>query len=422
MKKFQTLTGMHDILPGDYRYFDKIYKTAENLASFYNYGKIETPILEDTNIFLKGTGKDTEIVEKQMYSFESKSGKSITLRPEMTPGIVRAYIENGMASLPQPIKLYCCGPAFRYERPQAGRYRQFHQFNFDILGDKSYITDVEIIQIAYLSLQELGLKDIIIEINSLGEKKCRVTYNKALKKYLKKYSKNLCQNCLSKIDKNPLRFLDCKESSCQEIKAKNSSDLPKIIDYLEEEPKKDFMNILETLDYINIPYRLNHSLVRGLDYYTKTVFEILPDKKEGASSLGGGGRYDNMIKLFGGGDVPACGFAIGIERVVNQMKEMKIMNEEKYRFYLAQLGALAKNDSFKILETLRKNNISNIYFSLQKESLRAQLSQADKLNVKYMLILGQQEVIEKKIIIRNMKTGEQDIIKQENLLQTIKKL
>ncbi len=426
MKKFQTLTGMHDILPDDFKYFDKVYRVAEKMADFYNYGRIEPPILEDTDIFLKGTGQDTEIVGKQMYSFKTKSEKSITIRPETTPGIVRAYIEHGMSSWTQPVKFYSYGPVFRYERPQAGRYRQFNQFNFDILGgeSQSYIADVEIIQIAYQILQELGLKNIVIDINSIGGQECRFNYNKALKKYLKKHSKKLCQNCLSKINKNPLRFLDCKEISCQKIRTKDSHNLPKIIDYLEEDAKKDFTAVLEMLDFINIPYNLNHSLVRGLDYYTKTVFEILDSSNSDSKEIafGGGGRYDNMVKLFGGKDTAACGFAIGIERIVNKMKEVQRIDDKKYKFYLAQLGTLAKNNSLKILEELRKNNIDNIYFSLQKESLGSQLNQANKLNVEYILILGQQECIEKKIIIRDMKMGEQKTIKQENLLKIIKKL
>ena len=417
MPKIQSLTGMHDILPEDFKYFNKIYKTGEKIADFYNYLRVEPPILEDTNLFLKGTGQNTEIVEKQMYTFDSKSNKSITLRPEGTPGVVRAYIQNGMSSWPQPVKIYSYGPVFRYERPQSGRYRQFNQFNFDIFGDENYPTDVEIIQIAYNFLRDIGLKNIIIEINSLGSKKCRTKYNKDLKKYLKKES--LCSDCTNRLDKNPLRFLDCKEESCQRIKV----GAPKIIDYLEEDTKKEFMSVLETLDFIGIPYSLNHSLVRGLDYYTKTVFEISLKNKDGDSlSLGGGGRYDNMIKLFGGGQVPACGFGIGIERVASEMKNKKEIADKKNIFYLAQLGSSAKNNCFQILEEARKANLNNIYSSLQKDSLKAQLNQANKLGVCYVLILGQKEFLEKKIIIRDMKTGEQETIKQDNLIKTLKKL
>jgi histidyl-tRNA synthetase len=322
-----------------------------------------------------------------------------------------------MSSWPQPVKIYSYGPVFRYERPQSGRYRQFNQFNFDIFGDENYPTDVEIIQIAYNFLRDIGLKNIIIEINSLGSKKCRTKYNKDLKKYLKKES--LCSDCTNRLDKNPLRFLDCKEESCQRIKV----GAPKIIDYLEEDTKKEFMSVLETLDFIGIPYSLNHSLVRGLDYYTKTVFEISLKNKDGESlSLGGGGRYDNMIKLFGGGQVPACGFGIGIERVASEMKNKKEIADKKNIFYLAQLGSSAKNNCFQILEEARKANLNNIYSSLQKDSLKAQLNQANKLGVCYVLILGQKEFLEKKIIIRDMKTGEQETIKQDNLIKTLKKL
>ena len=424
--KFQSPTGMSDILPEKQKYFQKIYNTVSDVASFYGFGKIDTPVLEETELFLKGTGISTDIVKKEMYSFRTKGGDFLTLRPEYTPSIVRAYIQNGMQALPHPIKLWYFGPCFRYERPQSGRYRQFWQFGFEIIGEESSIIDAQIIQIFYNILKELKLKNLIVEVNSIGDNKCKPYYKKLLSSYFRTRESSLCPNCKRRLKENVLRILDCKEEKCQPIKA----EAPEILDHLCEECHLHFKEILEFLDEVEIPYRLNPHLVRGLDYYTKTVFEIFSDsagKKDDKEnlkqlSLAGGGRYDKLVRLLGGKDTPACGAAAGVDRIINLMKNQNIelLKEAETQLFLAQLGNLAKRKSLKLLNDLRKAKI-RVSESFGRDSLKAQLNRADNMNVKYSLILGQKEAIEETIIIKDMKTGKQSIVKLNKTVEEIKK-
>ena len=320
MVKFQSPTGMRDLFEKDLRYFQKIEKTCQKIADFYDFKRIETPILEQSSLFEKGTGQTTEIVQKQMFSLRTRGGDFLTLRPDYTPSIVRAYLEHGMESLPKPVKLWYFGPCFRYERPQAGRYRQFYQFGFEAIGSDSWIVDAQIIQIFYSVLKNLGFRNLIIKVNSIGDSQCRPYYKKALIDYLRGYRNSLCADCKRRLRVNPLRVLDCKEEKCQKIIKKGA---PQILDYLCKECNNHFKNVLETLEELGLPYNLDPYLVRGLDYYTKTVFEIFHDSKEGEEqgALGGGGRYDDLVKLLGRKEAPACGGAFGIERIVNLMKE-----------------------------------------------------------------------------------------------------
>jgi len=405
--KFQRITGMHDILPQDQKYFEKIYNTCKSIAEFYGFSKIDTPILEETELFIKGTGDTTDIVQKEMYNLKTKGGDSLTLRPEFTPGVIRAYIEHGMKNLIQPVKLYSYGPVFRYEKPQTGRYRQFYQFNLESIGEKNAVADAQIIQIFYSILSELKFKKLIVKINSIGENRCRSNYKKVFIKYCQSKQSILCSDCKRRLKENPLRILDCKEEKCQKII--NDSQIPQIIDYLCEECHAHFKSVLEFLDEIEIPYFLDPYLVRGLDYYTKTTFEIFADNNKNA--LAGGGRYDNMIKLFGGDDRSAVGGAIGIERIILEMKnlDIKFSETKDSQIFLIQLGELAKKKSLKLLE------------SFSQDSLKAQLSMANKAGVKYVLILGQKEVLDKTIIIKNMESGQQEIVDIEKVIEKIKK-
>ncbi len=412
---------MHDILGDDQRYFQKIYTLVEDIAEFYGFQRIDTPILEQTELFSKGTGSSTDIVQKEMYSFRTKGGDYVSLRPEATPSIARAYIQHGMISQPQPVKLcHNIAPFFRYERPQAGRYREFHQFGFEVIGEKDPIIDAQVIQIAYTILEELGLKDLIIEINSIGDNQCRPYYKKSLVSYLKKHQNALCADCRRRLKENPLRVLDCKKEKCKEV----VSGAPQIIDYLCEECHNHFKEVLEILDEIELPYRLNPFLVRGLDYYTKTVFEILEEneKEKNQGTLTAGGRYDTLIKLLGGRDTPACGGAGGVERIIEAMKrkEVKMSQPVLPRVFLAQLGGLAKRKSLKLLERFRKAKIP-VAESLSKGSLKAQLRIADKLKVKYTLILGQKEALEESVIIREMETRKQKTVKLDKIITEIRK-
>jgi len=419
--KFQSPTGMHDILPEEQRYFQKISAVCETIANFYGFDKIETPIVEETELFSKGIGLATDIVGKQMYSFRTRGGDYLTLRPEGTAPIVRAYIEQGMLNLPQPVKLWYFGPYFRYEKPQAGRYRQFWQFGFEVLGEESPVVDVQIIQIFYNILRELRLKNLIIEINSIGDGQCRPYYKKLLVSYFRSRELALCLDCRRRLRENPLRILDCKEEKCQPVKAQ----APQMIDHLCDECHSHFKEVLELLDETELPYRLNPHLVRGLDYYTKTVFEIFaeePGKGELAEgvardALVGGGRYDALVKLLSGKDAPASGAAAGLERIIVAMKTKGITLKKpaQIQIFLAQLGNLAKRKSLGLLEDFRKAEIQ-VAESLGRDSLKAQLKMADRIGVKYTLILGQREALEGTIIIRDMTSGEQETVKLEKVV------
>jgi len=424
--KFQSPAGMHDILPEEQRYFQKVLDVCENIVDYYGFQRIDTPILENTELFSKGTGVSTDVVQKQMFSLRTKGGDSLTLRPEFTPGIIRAYIENGMQILPQPIKLYSYGPVFRYEHPQAGRYRQFHQFNLEVIGEESPIIDAQIIQIFYNILQELKLKNLIVQINSIGDSQCRPYYKKLLVSYFKSREQSLCVDCRRRLRENPLRVLDCKEEKCQRI----VSQAPQIIDHLCESCHRHFKGVLEFLDEIELPYQLNPYLVRGLDYYTKTVFEIFGEnlkRTEGEESSVGnalvaGGRYDNLIKLLGGEDTKAIGAAMGIERVTAALKfrGIKFSKSANSPIFLAQLGNLAKRKSLKLLEDFRKAKIQ-VAESFGRDSLKAQLKIADKVEAQYALILGQKEALDGTIIIRDMRTGKQETVKSEKTVKEMQR-
>ncbi len=419
--KFQTLTGMHDVLPDNQRYFKKILESTEKIADFYGFKRIETPVLEETKLFEKGTGESSELVQKQMYSFCTKGGDFLTLRPEFTPGIVRAYIEHGMQNLPQPVKLFSFGPLFRYERPQAGRFRQFHQFNFEIFGEKSPIIDAQIIQVFYNILKELRFKNLIIEINSIGDPHCRLHFKKILINYFKPQQADLCLDCRRRLRENPLRILDCKKERCIILR----SQAPQIIDHICDECSQHFKEVLEFLDELELPYRFNPYLVRGLDYYTKTVFEISIETEEGSQKQGallGGGRFDALVKLLGGEDTPACGAAAGVERIIELMKENStaLLSEQTPEIFLAQIGNLARQKSLKLFETFYKERI-RVAESFGRDSLRAQLEIANKIKVKFTLILGQKEATEKTIIIRDMEIGNQKIVKLDKVVKEIKK-
>jgi histidyl-tRNA synthetase len=418
--KFQTPTGMHDILSKDQKYFKKIYNVVEDIADFYRFLKIETPILEETELFSRGVGVGTDIVQKEMFSFRTKGGDYLSLRPEGTAPIARAYIEKGMFNLPQPVKLWHFGPYFRYEKPQAGRFRQFWQFGFEVFGDENPVIDAQIIQIFYIILKKLKFKNLLIEINSIGDSQCRPYYKKLLTSFLRSREKALCVDCRRRLKINPLRVLDCKQEKCQRI----ISQAPQILDHLCNECRQHLKEVLEFLDEISLPYHLNPYLVRGLDYYTKTVFEIVEDTSRGRvlGSLVGGGRYDSLVKLLGGKDTPAMGASAGVERIVTSMKEKKVRfsSKRKAQIFLAQLGKAAKRKSLKLSEEFRKANIQ-IAESLGRDSLKAQLARADKLGASYTLILGQKEAVEGTIIIRDMASGKQQTVKLDKVVKKLKK-
>ncbi len=417
---FQAPKGMRDILPDEQIYWEKFLKVAQRLAEDYGWQRIETPILEEAELFIRGTGQTTDIVTKQMYTLRTPGGVRLALRPEQTPGVMRAYLENGMSNLPHPVKVYYFGPMFRYEQPQTGRWRQLYQFGVETIGESSPVLDVQIIQFCFHLFISLGLKKINVQINSMGCPQCRSSYRRALVDYYRHRKNKVCPDCQRRLKENPLRLLDCKEEKCQPIKMQ----APATVDYLCEECHRHFKEALELLDELEIPYFLNSALVRGLDYYTKTVFEFFLEETEDAvqMALGGGGRYDNLIKELGGKPTPAVGMALGVDRIVAAMKKEQIKISPTYnpKVFLVQLGDMGRRKSFKLFETLHRAGIVAAE-SFSRDSIKAQLKIADRLGVKLSLILGQQEALDETIIIRDMQSGVQETVPQGKVIDEIKK-
>lgn len=417
--KFQRPSGMHDITPYDFKYYKSVFNRVEEIADFYNFGRIETPILESEELFLKGVGSNTDVTQKEMFTLKTKGGDVLALRPEGTASVVRSYVENGMMNRPQPVKLYYIGPFFRHERPQAGRFRQFWQYGFEIIGEDCPVIDAQTIQINYEILKEIGLKDISIEINSIGDKECRPVYRRALIKYLKSKTSSLCPDCKKRMKENPLRVLDCKNEKCNEIKR----EAPQMMDYFCLECRDHFKKVLEYLDELDIPYQLNPYLVRGLDYYTKTVFEFFVSNSEQKSlALGGGGRYDDLIKALGGKETPAVGSAFGVERVITAMKEQGISETKraKEKVFLAQISDMGKRKSLKIIEDLRKAKIPTSE-AFSKDSLKIQMAKAARINARFVIVIGQKEALEEAVIIKDMDNGKQEKVDIKDLIVVLKK-
>ena len=424
--KFQSPKGMKDILPEEQKYWQFVSNIAEPLIQSYGFKKIDTPILEETQLFAKGTGQTTDIVQKEMFSLRTKGGDQLSLRPEFTPNICRAYLEHGMNSLPQPVKLYSFGPVFRYDRPQAGRLRQFNQFSIEAIGSKDPIIDAQIIQLSWKIFEKLGLsKDLNIQINNIGCSKCRPGYIKLLVQYYKNKMRQLCIDCKMRLNKNPLRLLDCKEAVCRRLMA----DAPQSVDNLCSECHDHFKGVLEYLDELNLPYELNYRLVRGLDYYTKTVFEFFPacnasrsDACRPEPSFGGGGRYDSLIEILGGKETPAVGVALGVERMIMEIEKqkIKIIEQKKPRIFLAQLGTLSKRKAIKLFASLQQEGIKTAE-SFSHDSLKTQLRIASRLEVDFTLIVGQKEALEESVILRDMSTGVQEVVLINKIIPELKK-
>lgn len=417
----QAVKGMRDILPQEWFVWNHILDISEKLCRDFGFGKIEVPILERTELYERGVGQVTDIVEKEMYSFKTRGGDEVSLRPEGTAGIVRAYVENGMSKWSQPTKLYYTGPMFRCEKPQAGRYREHHQFGFEVFGSECPVVDAQVIYLAWKIFQKIGIKDISIQINSIGCEECRSNYKKLLVDYYEMKISKLCVDCKKRLLKNPMRLLDCKEDKCMQV----SLSAPQIIDYLCEDCHDHFKNVLEFLDELELPYVLNPNLVRGLDYYTKTVFEIWPNSEESESrqsSFGGGGRYDDLVRYLGGEDTPATGFSFGIERVAEKILKDGFSPKAKLtkKVFLIQLGNAARKKVLKLFDKLIDSNISTGE-SVGRGSIKSQLKMANKLNSKLALIIGQKEAMDDTVIIRDMESGMQEIVIMEKAVAEVKR-
>jgi len=394
--------GTRDILPEEIYKWQYVEDTVRNL--FYNYGfkEIRVPVFEHTELFQRGVGETTDVVQKEMYTFDDKGGRSITLRPEGTAGAIRAYLENGMASKPSPVKLWYAMPMYRYENVQKGRLREFHQIGTELIGSDSYLADVEVILIGMRIFKQLGIENIKVTLNSIGCPKCRGEYQKILKEFIGKNLDKYCDTCKGRFEKNPMRILDCKEKQCKELNV----GAPKMLDYLCDECKEHFKNVQENLKNQNVKFEIDSSIVRGLDYYTKTVFEFV-DEKTGLTVLGGG-RYDGLVEELGGVHTPAVGFATGVERLMEMFEEANTnkLSEKLPDLYILSTG---DNESKKAMEIAEKLRDLNIYVErdLIQRSFKAQMKYADKINTKNLLVIGEDEIKTSKVKIKNMQNGEE---------------
>jgi len=404
--------GTSDILPQEQAYWRYVEQKAAQICQLYGYERIDLPTFEDTRLFSRSAGEFTDIVQKEMYTFDDRGGNSLTLRPEGTPSVCRAYIEHGMHNLPQPVKLYYISPIFRYDRPQAGRYRQHHQFGCEAFGDADPALDAEVIDAAWQFYASLGLRSLSMQINSIGCKKCRPAHLAALTAHYTPRTGKLCSDCKTRLKKNPLRLLDCKKSSCQPV----ADSAPKSIDYLCPECDQHFSQLKRYLGLYEIPFEVNHRLVRGFDYYTRTVFEIQPPEEGTQSALGGGGRYDDLIEELGGRPTPGLGFALGIERIILSLKKQNISVPPLPgpQVFIALLGDDARDKATKLAATLRQAGIGVIE-AIGSRSLKAQLRQANNLDIPRTVIIGDEEVKTDTVILRDMTTSQQKTIPASQL-------
>ena len=408
----KVLKGMKDILPQEIDLWHKLEKNALDIFTRYGYKEIRTPILESTDLFARGVGDTTDIVNKEMYSFE-KSERSLTLRPENTAGVVRSFIENGMSRLSAPVKLWYKGPMFRYERPQAGRQRQFHQVGIEMFGIKEPTADAEAILLAVDYLKSLGLNDLEVELNSLGCPKCREEYKRKIKEVLKPEFDNLCEDCQNRYEKNPLRLLDCKVESCNAIFEKPEIQAVIKSDFLCEECKEHYTTLKSYLEKLNVKYTENKLLVRGLDYYNRTVFEIKSNNLGSQNAVCGGGRYDSLVKQLGGEDTPAVGWAMGMERLYSLLEQVESQKLDGY---------IVSNDSteaFALAQELRAQGL-NVEFDLANKKFTKQLEKASKV-ANFAIILGEDEIKSGKVSVKNLSTSNQITVDRCDVSANIRK-
>ncbi len=434
-ENFTAPKGMRDIIGEEFFKYQGFFEKAAEIALYYGFTPIDPPMLEETEVFARTAGETSDIVEKELYSLRTKGGDQLSLRPEFTASLVRAYIEHGMQSLPQPVQLYTFGPLFRHDRPQKGRYRDHRQFDIEILGSEKSMTDAMTIHIVHMILAEVGVPNINFQINSLGDKECRGNFRRELVNYYKKHIGEVCPDCTRRFKENPLRLLDCKNEKCQPIK----EGAPDPVSSLCDECRKHFKEVLEYVEALGVPYSMNRHLVRGLDYYTRTTFEIFSIADEASTvvtegeaapepiaplAIGGGGRYDYLAKELGSSKpIPGVGSGMGVDRILSLIDKENVIPRlvKKPKVYFIQLGFEAKLKSLSIVEILRKAKIP-VMHSLSKDSLGGQLATAEKLEIPYTIIVGQKEVIENACIVRNMENRSQQSVPLEKLAEYLKKL
>lgn len=410
--------GTKDVLPNESYKWHKIENEVRDLARLAGFSEIRTPSFEHTELFLRGVGETSDIVSKEMYTFKDKGDRSITLKPEGTAGVARSFVENGLSSLPQPLKMYYITPVFRYEAPQAGRLREHHQFGVEVFGSDSPYADVEVIKLAFDIFNRFNVKDLILKINNIGCPECRKKYNEILVKYFAEKVEDLCETCVSRLDKNPLRILDCKVEKCGQIK----KSAPICLDYLCDKCKKHHSTVISILNEIGIKFEVDAHLVRGLDYYTGTVFEFISNVIGSQGTVCGGGRYNNLIREVGGTNTPAIGFGMGIERLLLLLEAdgYDFINEEKPLIYIAPFDVSCYSYSLLLTQKLRAKSIP-CEIDILERSFKAQLKYANKKKYKYFLGVGTNEINNGAFTLKNFETGEELTVNEEELLSLLSK-
>ncbi|MCO5387053.1 histidine--tRNA ligase [Desulfosporosinus sp.] len=410
--------GTQDLLPGTIEQWQYLEETIRSVCREYGYEEIRTPMFEATELFQRGVGQTTDIVKKEMYTFQDKGDRSMTLRPEMTASVCRAYVEDKLYGQPQPMKLYYIGPMFRYERPQSGRFRQFHQFGIEVLGADQPIVDAEVISLVWNLYKRLGLIGLEVHVNSVGCPICRARHREQLQEFLATRKSKLCNDCQERFERNPLRILDCKNPSCQE----ETVGAPTTKDTLCKDCSIHFEKVLAILGRAGVVYRVNPRLVRGLDYYTKTAFEVMVEEIGAQSAICGGGRYDKLVEEIGGPPTPGIGFAMGIERVLAALQVQHKLPEEKPKLFamLIALGEQAQIEGFALLSALRSQGMP-VGMDLLGRSLKNQLKSANRQGVRYALILGEEELARKVLVIRDLTLGEQIEVSLVDAVEEINK-
>lgn len=411
--------GTRDVLPPEQKYWEYVAEKAKTTIRGFGWQQIDTPVFEEERLFVRGVGEETDIVSKEMFRLKQRGGgQSYVLRPEGTAAVARAYLEHGMRSWPKPVKLFYLGPYFRYERPQAGRLRQHHQIGLELWGSAAPISDVEVIYVCSLILRDLGLEDVMLQINSLGLPAERKEYIKLLREHYRRNRAKLCKTCKERLKTNPLRVLDCKEEKCQQV----ANTAPRLLDHLQEDSRHHFEAVLIGLDELSVAYDVTPQLVRGLDYYTHTVCEFVTkaDTPEDRTTLFGGGRYDGLIKQLGGKDTPGVGMSGGIERLIDQIKRegIELTVSDAPLVFIAQLGEKAKYAALKLCRELQQAGIP-FAESLDRDGMQAQLKVADRVGVPWTLIIGHKEVIDATVILRSMESGMQEVLPREKLVDEL---
>ncbi len=416
MASFQAPRGTTDILPEEQKYWRYIQARATDLACRYGYGRIDSPVFEDSGLFVRSVGEGTDIVEKEMYTFEDRGGDSLTLRPEGTAPVCRAYLEHGMHNLPQPVRLYYFCPVFRYERPQAGRFRQHHQFGVEAIGDADPSVDAEVIELAWRLMGSLGLTDVNLFLNSIGDRECRPGYVAELKAYYSGHRNELCADCRNRLERNPLRLLDCKVETCRAL----GEAAPRSVDHLCAACQGHWDKLQEYLRAMRIAYQVDHRLVRGLDYYTRTVFEIQPIVEGAQSTICGGGRYDDLIEQLGGPPTPGIGFGSGIERLTLNLKrnEVPVPNEPRPQYLVVNVGEAARLPALELASKIRRTGAGAILGNGSR-ALRGQMRQANALGIPYVLVLGDEEIQRGEVVVRNMEDSTQETRRMREFLDRL---